>query len=131
MELGYRARKASISLTPLIDVVFILLLFFMLSSRFQLDHGIALKLPAQNRTAPVNTDNIKPLRVRVDSFGLLHSEDRTFSAEQLAFEFPERSQKGVIVAAESGVNTQKLLTAMEELQAQGLENIKLERPHAH
>ncbi|AJQ93790.1 ExbD/TolR family protein [Gynuella sunshinyii] len=130
MELGYRARKASISLTPLIDVVFILLLFFMLSSRFQLDQGIALKLPAQNRTAPVNNDDIKPLRVQVDRFGLLHTEDGTFSAEQLVFEFPERSHKSVIVAAESGVNTQRLLTAMEELQAQGLQNIKLERPHA-
>ena len=130
MELNYRARKASISLTPLIDVVFILLLFFMLSSRFQLDQGIALKLPAQSHTPVVNNEDIKPLRVLVDSDGLLHFEGQTFSAEQLVFQYPERSRKGVIIAAEAQVSTQRLLTAMEELQAQGLPKIRLERPHA-
>ena len=131
MELGYRAHKASISLTPLIDVVFILLLFFMLSSRFQLDQGIAVTLPAPKHIPATSPDDIKPLRVSVDHFGLLHVNDQTFSAEQLTVRYPERCTKGVVIAAEAEVSTQRLLSAMEELQAQGLQKVSLERPHGH
>ena len=40
-----RRRRALVSLTPLIDVVFILLLFFMLASNFLDLHSIALDAP--------------------------------------------------------------------------------------
>lgn len=40
-----RKRAARISLTPLIDVVFILLLFFMLTTRFGQQQAMAIDLP--------------------------------------------------------------------------------------
>ena len=40
-----RRRRSLISLTPLIDVVFILLIFFMLASSFSTEEAIELSMP--------------------------------------------------------------------------------------
>lgn len=53
-----RARKPSINITPLIDVMFLLLIFFMVSSTFRDYFGIDVTLPkaahAQGQTADVH-----------------------------------------------------------------------------
>lgn len=44
----YRRKQRSeltVDLSPLIDVVFLLLIFFMVSTRFKDDHGLDLDLP--------------------------------------------------------------------------------------
>ena len=38
-------RRPSINITPLIDVMFLLLIFFMVSSTFKDDYGIEIELP--------------------------------------------------------------------------------------
>jgi len=43
-----KARKQSISITPLIDVIFILLFFFMLSSTFTQDKHVEINTAATN-----------------------------------------------------------------------------------
>jgi biopolymer transport protein ExbD len=49
----YRRRKAlELGITPLIDIVFLLLLFFMLTSRFVLQEGIEVQLPETERRIP-------------------------------------------------------------------------------
>ena len=58
MQLDITPRRArTISLTPLIDVVFILLLFFMLSTQFTEQQAITFKVPAANTAAIVQPDD--------------------------------------------------------------------------
>ncbi|MEQ8829357.1 MAG: biopolymer transporter ExbD [Alphaproteobacteria bacterium] len=44
-------RRAAISLTPLVDVVFILVIFFMLASSFTRTNSLGLVPPAQSRAS--------------------------------------------------------------------------------
>lgn len=48
--------KTGLDITPLIDVVFILLLFFMLTSNFIVENGLELNLP-KSTTADEQTQN--------------------------------------------------------------------------
>ncbi|WP_417318665.1 ExbD/TolR family protein [Emcibacter sp.] len=48
---SYQPRKVRISITPLIDVVFILLIFFMLTSNFIRDRMVSFNLPQQSPSA--------------------------------------------------------------------------------
>ena len=50
-------RKNFISITPLIDVVFILLLFFMLSSTFSKMKQIQMKTPLLGESSLINDKN--------------------------------------------------------------------------
>ena len=61
-------RRSIISLTPLIDVVFILLLFFMLTSRFHHYQAMALKVPSSDSVATSQSD-IKPVILELTSNG--------------------------------------------------------------
>lgn len=46
IALGNRPRRRGVSLTPMIDVVFLLLVFFMLAARFGGDRAVSLTLGA-------------------------------------------------------------------------------------
>lgn len=51
-----RARKPSINITPLIDVMFLLLIFFMVSSTFRDYLGIDVDLPSAANAASQDAD---------------------------------------------------------------------------
>lgn len=47
-----RKVEARVQLTPLIDMVFLLLVFFLLTTRFITEEGISVKLPQADSTTP-------------------------------------------------------------------------------
>jgi len=49
-------REATVELTPLIDVVFLLLIFFMVSTSFVQNHALDVDLPQANGDAQPNQD---------------------------------------------------------------------------
>ena len=63
-------KRRGISLTPLIDVVFILLLFFMLSSNFMHWRQITLSSAEQSEQTP---DKIEVVRVESDAGRVTHA----------------------------------------------------------
>ena len=52
---GARSRRSEINMTPLIDMVFILLIFFMVSSTFLEQPGMKLDLPAARAAEALET----------------------------------------------------------------------------
>lgn len=63
-----RQREApSITLTPLIDVVFLLLIFFMVSATFRQETELELELPQAAREASAERE--RPLEVAIDAHG--------------------------------------------------------------
>jgi len=45
MDIPVRTQHASLNLTPLIDMVFLLLMFFLLTTQFIEEDGIGVRLP--------------------------------------------------------------------------------------
>lgn len=62
-----KLEEVSVNLTPLIDVVFLLLIFFMVSTTFTKENRLSLELPEASGE-PVLQDNV-PLEVVVDAQG--------------------------------------------------------------
>jgi len=59
-----RRSSASINLTPLIDMMFLLVIFILVASRFEPDSGLALELP-RTRTEGGGQSSAAPERVTV------------------------------------------------------------------
>ncbi len=57
-------RKNPISLTPLIDVVFILLVFFMLASSFEKTRTVELQAPKKGKATVAKAD-VPPVKIKV------------------------------------------------------------------
>lgn len=62
-----RSPDVAIDLTPLIDVVFLLLIFFMVTTTFVRDSGLTLELPEADAEAVVQPRD--PIEVRVAADG--------------------------------------------------------------
>ena len=73
-------RKPSVNVTPLIDVLFLLLIFFMVSSTFREDLAIDITLPAAE--SAVNQD-LTAKEIAVDRAGVVYFEGRTVSEQEL------------------------------------------------
>jgi len=71
LNLDFKARRPRISLTALIDVVFILLLFFMLTSSFSQWRGVSFQWPVAVQQAPT----VEPQYVRLRADGAIRLVD--------------------------------------------------------
>lgn len=108
------------SLTPMIDVVFLLLVFFMLAARFGVD--VTLPLSTAGSVAPYEGP---PRLVVIDPAGLsLNGISVTLEQlpERLATLMQARDQ-AVLVQPRSGVDLQRMIDVIDRLSASGLSRI--------
>ncbi len=75
-----RRRHTHIDIAPLVDMVFLLLLFFMLTYQVTADHGIELSLP-EAETSQVQ--DLAEVEIIVDSKGILYVSGTQTSLDQL------------------------------------------------
>lgn len=117
-----RAYRRKPSLTPMIDVVFLLLVFFMLASRFGIE--TVLPLPLVNTGGDFSG---KPRLVDVLPDGLrLNGIDR--SAPQLLTELEalvQSPQETVILRSTDGATVQQIVTTAQMLRDAGFTSLVL------
>jgi biopolymer transport protein ExbD len=74
---------AALSLTPLIDVVFLLLVFFLVTTRFaQEDYELAVVLPAASEAQPLIVEP-KELFVNIDQQGAYVVDGRVMTRDEV------------------------------------------------
>lgn len=121
------AKTPNISLTPLVDVVFILLLFFMLTSVFESSRQI----PLSSKSPAVSSANAPKERAQVIALGedsvwvngqalSLHSSE----FEALALRW-KQEDKPVAVGGKTGAKIQHLISLIDHLHSIGLRNINV------
>ncbi|QTL98863.1 hypothetical protein GM661_13265 [Iocasia frigidifontis] len=77
-----------LDIAPLIDIVFMLLLFFMLTSSFVTDNGIELNLP-QAETGKIQEES-EPVVIYIDQDQRIFLDNETFELEQLEKSLAEK-----------------------------------------
>ena len=120
-----QARRRGISLTPLIDVVFILLVFFMLASSFLDWRHISLQTPAGPAGGSAMTGALL-VQVGSDSVRLAgESLDLDALVERVARQLQDDPDRRVLVAPGQGVSLQRAVTVLDRLAAAGATDISL------
>ena len=118
-------RRGMASLTPLIDVVFLLLIFFMLTTSFLQRQSLAVVTPAPS------VDEL-PTDARVIEIWLLGDdtiaiEGQTVPREALSDALKqalgERTDLTVTILAEKGSKTQALIAAIEAARQSGAKSV--------
>jgi len=117
-----RRRPAGIRLTPLIDVVFILLVFFMLVSSFQDWRGFELGLPPADARADPDT---RPVVVEVLAEGAYRLDGSEVAPGELASRVRalrgDAAGRPVVVEPVASAPVQATIRALDRLQAGGIE----------
>lgn len=117
-----RHRTPFISLTPLIDVVFILLVFFMLATRF----GQFYDLPVNVQPADsINKPDDKWLVIEVEADGDLNLNGVSFTPDAVADRLDTQKNK-VWVTVSADATLQQALAAVDAIKAAGVQDVQLE-----
>ncbi|MFN2428233.1 MAG: ExbD/TolR family protein, partial [Candidatus Binatia bacterium] len=107
-------------MAPLIDVVFLLLLFFMVTSSFEHPEAIELDLP-QSRTAV--TDEDRAINVAVDAAGNAHLDGQPIALADLESAVAQRIGEDpdavVAVRTASGALVQRMVEVLDAVRAGG------------
>lgn len=114
------------SLTPMIDVVFLLLVFFMLAARFGQDAEITLTTATGG-----HADWIGPPRLVDIGADTLRLNGVSTGVDAIApslIRLVETESDPILLRPANGVNTQRLIDIMAVLQAEGLSNLVLVQP---
>jgi len=128
------ARSAKrVAMTPLIDIVFILLLFFILQTNFSAFRQLPLELPRSVEGA--QHPGPRPVRLEVAATGRLWVDGETLqSVDALAALLERRqlpAQTPVVLAAAGAVPVQVLVDICDLLHARGIHGIDIRALEAH
>ena len=119
-------KHRAISLTPLVDMIFLLLLFFMLSSTFTQFGQVEIGAPAAaggSETLPKAILMVEPDRLRLNG--------KTIAPADLAAEvstLAERDNNSLLVYINGSSSTQRLVTVMSDLKSVSGLNVTVAGP---
>lgn len=115
-------RSRAISLTPLIDVVFILLLFFMLTSTFIRQKELALSSLTQSADAEAREPQIVEINTQGDY--RLRGQALVYGGLQAVVSVLDR-ESPVVLQPSADASVQLIVTALNELKLEGVETLRL------
>ena len=118
----------SINITPLIDIVFLLLVFFMLATSFIQKSTIEINL-SSGKT--VKIDNEKNTTVVIlNKKGLIYLNNKLIKVTNIRNEINNIVKKNpkyrILIKSHKKVPVQKVIRLIEEVRLAGTDNIKLE-----
>ena len=118
---SHRARRKP-SLTPMIDVVFLLLVFFMLASRFGMDSAIQMPLASAggNYTGPPRMVGIFPESLTLNGVEITQDE----LADALT-ELTEKKTDTIILRGKDKATLQRLIDVSQALKTAGFATMVL------
>lgn len=117
---------AEINMTPLIDMVFILLIFFIVTTSFVKETGVDVNRPSAKTAVKKELANIM---IAITESGEIKMEDRTIdrravraNVERMHAENPEGS---VIILADKEAKTGLLIEVMDQARLAGVANVSI------
>jgi biopolymer transport protein ExbD len=130
MFVRQKKQEITVNLTPLIDVVFLLLIFFMVSTSFTRETQIKLDLPkadvealkTEQQSLEISID--KEGRFFVNGKGLVNASIETLKR---AIEpiLNENKDVSVVISADANTPYQSVVTAMDATSQLGVTNLKM------
>ena len=116
-----------ISLTPIIDVVFILLIFFMLATNFQSFNKTEIKM--SNETASVSQSDKKIFLIEFNKDSEFKLNGTAASLDSIKSDIISSKNDGddfiVITKPLKGVDVQLILSVFANLKSSNIENVTL------
>jgi biopolymer transport protein ExbD len=112
--------KVEIPLTSLIDIVFLLLIYFLLTTNFMVEEGIKIKLPQAKASAP-QTEEVIVVYVDRQGRAFLGTQEVSLAMlfDRLREMIGEKQNKLVVIRADRAVILNKAVKVMDVAKAAG------------
>jgi len=129
MKFKKRAPIATgINMTPLIDIVFLLLIFFMLTAHFVSEEAIDIELPKSEYSTEI--DDNKPITVAVSSTGEFSIGSKLVSREKLFNTVTElvtsRDKKVLYIKGDKKAKLSDIVYVMDAAKAANIASVSIQ-----
>jgi biopolymer transport protein ExbD len=117
-------EEGQIDMSPLIDMVFILLIFFMVTTTFVKDMKLDLERPSASSSAAAST---KATRVFIDKFGDVFVDNQPVRIYSLQSKLREMlrvsTDKSVLVVTDETVTAKLVLEVIDQCKLSGATDV--------
>ena len=124
---GSEEEAFDINVIPLIDVLLVLLIFFMVSSSFVAASGFDVKLPSATQSLPAT--QAENLTVSVNRSGVFAFQGKEISREELERIFQSASSKNpkplLIIRADEHTEHGSVVALLDLAKRSGLEDVAI------
>ncbi len=118
-------EPADVNITPLIDVVFLLLIFFMVSTTFP-NQQISLNLPTASTAEPQQQQaEISLLSLYADGRILYNQQEQTSLAELEEQIAQQPLPEALLIQAENNTQHQQIVSALDLARRLGIEKVRI------
>jgi biopolymer transport protein TolR len=126
---GRRAPMAEINVTPMVDVMLVLLIIFMVTAPL-LATGVQVDLP-ESKAAPLDQDN-EPVSISIDRTGAIFVDDTPIGMEDLGARLQSiaagSSEEGgprIFLRADTSLEYGRVMQVMGEINRAGLRRMAM------
>jgi len=123
----YREKKElqnTVDISPLIDMVFILLIFFMVSTTFVKDMNLDINRPTASSATTAST---KAIRVYIDKFSEVYIDDQPVKTWVIQSKLRDllrySTEKSVLVVVDDGVTSGRLVEVVDQCRLAGAKDV--------
>lgn len=129
MNIERQPRKAiHMNLTSLVDIIFMLVIFFMMTTSFTASESLELSLPSKDAGVISDKDI---MRVRIMATGHVTINDQYVGAAQLNDELTEAIARDpdvkIAIISTTGVSVQQLVSLMDLVYLSGGRNVQVDK----
>ncbi len=115
--------ERNIDMTPMLDIVFILLIFFVVTTSFVKEKGLDFNRPTTNPN-PCLKDCPKPVVLSIDSENIISMDKRIIAAESISANLQAKLAKdphsGLLIKIHNDATNEALLTAIDQARRVGI-----------
>lgn len=122
-----KQHNPDLNLTPLVDVVLLLVLFFMVTAQFSVLPGLKLVLPGIEPTSRANVKAGERLEISVTTEGDIYFEGQATTMKNLPLHLERTGAAGsevvIVVKADQAISYGRIIKIMDTLRLSGFNRV--------
>lgn len=116
---------AQVDMTPMLDIVFIMLIFFIVTTTFSNELGLASERPPESKTKTITTS----LSIQIDELGQIRMLGRIVDVRRVVANAQTylAEQNGTSAAIRAHKNTEHgiVVKVMDQIKQAGIQNVQI------
>jgi len=121
--------EAEINITPMLDIVFIMLIFFIVTTSFVREKGLDISRPSQDPETIEQQDDNLPILVRINQLSMISVNNRQVEPDavraNLERERAQNPSSPLIIAAHPDSDTNSLVRVLDAANVVGITTISV------
>lgn len=119
------SSEKNVDMTPMLDIVFILLIFFIVTTSFTKEDGLEIKRPSNSPEPVVCVDDCpKPMVISIDSEDIVTIDNRIIDSESISANLQAKlandPRSKLVIKIHNDASNLVLLTAVDQANQVGL-----------